>query len=225
MKTIAKLVALLAVSAFLAGCSEPEEKQTASSDAVASKDSATAETTPPPTSAPPTQKGTAAKAATATTAPAKSTAKGSSGTETAGGSSASTTTPTTQPGARPAGNGEPERLAYTSQGDFPLTVRISPSCVNKGDVLTVELKTRPWASVAASLAFSDKKAYEAYKIGAADPTGAWRWKPVVPKEAPEGPAELLLAVQDRSADSNDEGAKTNGEGAAGRWAFQVGNCS
>jgi hypothetical protein len=85
----------------------------------------------------------------------------------------------------------------------------------------VVVTTRPWSAIAAAVAYSDSEAHGAYKIGAADGEGVWQWTFVVEPDAPDGPAQVLISAQDRSADSNDEGAKTTGEGAVGRYPLKV----
>lgn len=104
---------------------------------------------------------------------------------------------------------------------FPLQVVVSPTCATPGSTVRVEVTTRAHAAIAAGVAFSDDEAHGALGIGAAGPTGTWVWEVVVEPEVPVGRAHVLIAAQDRSADSNEDGAKTDGEGATRREPFEV----
>lgn len=123
------------------------------------------------------------------------------------------------PGATRAEGGEP--FGNTNTPGFPLEVRISPSCIRRGTRVTVNVTTRPYAATAAAAAYSDGRSRGANTIGAADPTGSWIWTFVVSPEAPDGPGQIMVSAQDRSAQSNDEGASSSGEGAARKYPFEV----
>ena len=137
-----------------------------------------------------------------------------------GGGAPGTTTPAPSPSEPRGDGGEP--FGATQSPGFPFDVEITPGCIERGTRVNVKLTTRPYAATAAAATYSDNDSYGAYTIGAADPTGVWLWSFVVPPQAPYGSGQIMVSAQDRSAETNAEGASsTNGEGAARKYRFEV----
>ena len=182
------------------------EEEPSGADAAAASDVAatasTAATGAPGESTTTTAAPSSQKAPSTTKKPAANKASGSGG----------QSTPTTQPPTQP--------IVETSPG-FPLTVTLGKACVTHGDTQTVTMTTRGWSSVAAAAVYKDNEPHGALTVGNADPTGTWTWAFVVEDKAPEGPAQVILSVQDRAPGSNQDGASTNGEGGTGRFPFTV----
>jgi hypothetical protein len=111
--------------------------------------------------------------------------------------------------------------AVTRNGNFPFALTITPRCVTRADELVVDLRTRGYASIAAALAFSDDQPHGAYTVTTAEPDGHWKWVVKMPPEAPYGPGKVLISAQDRSADSNEHGGRTNGESASTSEPFEL----
>jgi hypothetical protein len=185
----------------------------------------------------------AANVAGATSGPAAeptaSTAPGETTTTVAGSTPASSPKPDARlpdPGKRTAeapkgGTGqqraEPPRTTSTSTTPgYPFAVTLSRTCLSKGDKQLVTVKTRPHSAVAAAADFADHHHHGQYKVvDNMGPSDTWTWEFTIPPDAPEGQAELLLAVGDRSPESGEAGSATTGEGAKGRFPFTVkGSC-
>ncbi|MBW3669142.1 MAG: hypothetical protein KY443_08015 [Actinobacteria bacterium] len=151
----------------------------------------------------------------ATSKPSTST-DGSGSTESTGSTGSSQSPPSTTPRAADGG----EYFGGNTPG-FPLHVEITPRCIKRGTKVTVTVDTRPYAVTVTYARYSDNKSYGASGTGNAGPSGSWVWIFVVSPDAPLGPAEIYVVAQDRSPDSNDEGASSSGEGAAKKYRFEV----
>lgn len=205
-RTAAALVPLLVLAT---ACSDrPAAEPSANPEGVA-------QTLPDGTPAP-SDPQTTAPGSGSTPSPGKQQPRESGGTP--GASSTASSAPSSPTTVAPQ-DGEP--YGNTNTPGFPLHVEITPKCIKRGTRVTAKVTTRPYAAIAAAVAYSDNAAHGAYNVGAADPTGSWAWTFVVSPEAPYGRAQMLVAAQDRSADSNDEGASSNEEGAGKKYYFEV----
>ena len=156
-----------------------------------------------------------------------------SGTAAAGVPSAAAGTPTppagtagTAPAAddelRPQANssGAPARRP-AERGDLPLDGSLSAACAERGDTLTVTVRTRPNASIAGVVEYVDEQAHGAMTVGNADGSGRFVWRFVVTPDAPLGDATAWISAQDRSPGPDEYSGSTNGEQAAGEYPFEV----
>ncbi|HEX7168205.1 MAG TPA: hypothetical protein VF230_14595 [Acidimicrobiales bacterium] len=171
----------------------------------------------------PAKKGTAVASAGSG---APTTAAGGPAAGAAGAGSPSTTAKAASPGspppaAAPGDDDEGVPFGNTQSPGFPLRAKVTPKCVERGQNLRIEVTTRPFASIAAAIAYSKIDSGAPYTLGAADPSGKWVWILPVGATAAYGQAWAAISAQDRSSDSNDEGAKTSGEGAAKKYPFEV----
>lgn len=106
-------------------------------------------------------------------------------------------------------------------GHLPYELTVTPRCVERGQTLDIVLLTQNNASIAGAVAFSDSGAHGLFIVGNANSDGRWTWSPVIPPTAPDGQAYVLISAQDRSPDSNEEGAETNGDSASSTEPFEV----
>lgn len=154
--------------------------------------------------------GTAADSATTTTKPgARQSTATTSPKKKSGGDTSTTTVSTLPPGG--------EHINGTE--GFPFEVSITPPCVQHGGLLTIRITTRPLSSIAGVLMYADGGG-DAYTVGDADGRGEWEWRVVIPPNAAEGQGQALLSAQDRTPHPSG-GASTTGEGASGRYPFEV----
>jgi hypothetical protein len=135
----------------------------------------------------------------------------------AGKPSSSTTTP-------PAAQAQPATTTTTifleGSPGFPLDVEVTPLCAERGDKVTVTMRTRPASATTAAVGFSDNQAYGNYTIGNADDHGLWVWRFSVPDEAPYGKATVIASGADRRPGPDGQPA-TNGEYANTKRTFEV----
>lgn len=81
------------------------------------------------------------------------------------------------------------------QADFPLEVTVDPDdCATAGTPVNVRVDTTPNADVTMTMAYSDAKSHGNAITGSAGPEGSFPWEFVVPPEAPDGQARLLVQV-------------------------------
>lgn len=94
----------------------------------------------------------------------------------------------------PSPGGETPNEGGEQEQDFEMTV--APACVRRGDTVTIEIETVPFADIAYGVAFSDGKSHENYGIGRADADGRFTHSFVVPPDAAYGEADVMATAKD-----------------------------
>lgn len=87
--------------------------------------------------------------------------------------------------------------------------------------MTATVSTRPQASIAGGVEYSDGDAHGAFTVGSADSHGTYRWPFVVGSDAPFGRAVLGVSAQDRTPTEDGYGASTTGEVGTAQAEFEV----
>lgn len=109
---------------------------------------------------------------------------------------------------------------FEGSSTFPFEAEVTPPCAERGDEVTLTMKTRPNSATTAAVAFSNNQAYGNYTIGTANAEGAWVWRFTVPEAAPYGQATVLMSAADRRPGPDGE-PSTNGEYVNTRRYFEV----
>ena len=101
-----------------------------------------------------------------------------------------------------------------------MNASLSRTCATRGTRMTLTIETRPHASIAVGVGYSDGDAHGNLTVGPAGGDGMFVWHWVLSPEVPNGKAQVLISAQDRQP-VNDYEAGTSGETSEEILEFEV----
>lgn len=101
---------------------------------------------------------------------------------------------------------------------FPMEVVVTPACAQRGDTVSLIMKTRPRSATTAATAYSNTRG--TYTLGTADNNGDWVWRFTVPPHADFGQATVIASAADRRPGPDGQ-PTTNGDYANTTRNFEV----
>ena len=104
-----------------------------------------------------------------------------------------TPAPSTTPRAAVLAAGTGSGVQGASRGALPLEVAVDPGCVAMAGVVAVTITTVPDAALAMVIGYADGQPHGAMHIDDADGSGGFVWRVIVPPDAPQGSANVLVS--------------------------------